>query len=72
MILLFIILMLLVFGKLLFAAFKATWGIAKVIVTLVLLPAVIIVMALGGLIAVAIPLLIIVGVISLIYSFCFK
>lgn len=72
MILLFIILMLLVFGKLLFLAFRATWGIAKILLTFILLPAVIVVMALGGLIAFAIPILIIIGIITVLCSICGK
>ena len=36
--LLFVILMIVVFGKMIGFAIRATWGISKVLVTLVLLP----------------------------------
>ncbi|MBQ8856562.1 MAG: hypothetical protein IJ024_00305 [Lachnospiraceae bacterium] len=63
--LLFTILMIVVFGKLIGFAIRATWGISKVLVTLVLLPLTLIGLVLGGLISVALPILIIVGIISL-------
>ena len=64
--LLFFILMLLVFGKILKFAFKAAWGISKIVVTLVLLPIFLIGMVLKGLVLIAIPILVVVGIVSLI------
>ena len=60
----FIILMLVVFGKILKFAIKATWGIAKIIVSLVLLPLILVGLVLSGPIVLALPLLIVVGIIA--------
>ena len=65
MITLFIIFMLLIFGKLGIFALKAAWGITKLVFFLMFLPGILIVMALAGLIYLALPLLIIVGLVSL-------
>ena len=54
------------FGKLIGLAFKMTWGITKVLFTLVLLPFVLIALAISGLVAIALPLVVIVGIISLV------
>lgn len=62
----FIILMLIVFGKILKFAIKAAWGITKIVVSLVLLPLILVGLALSGLIIVAIPVLVVVGIIALI------
>lgn len=62
--LLFIILLFVVFGKLLALSIKATWGITKIIFTLVCLPVILIVLVIGGLIYIALPILIIVGIVS--------
>ena len=45
-------------------AIKATWGIAKIVVSLVLLPLILVGLVLSGLIVLALPLLIVVGIIS--------
>ena len=63
---LFWILMLMTFGKILKFAIKATWGISKIIVSVVLLPIVLIALVLQGLVVLALPILVIIGVISLI------
>lgn len=63
---LFIFLMLAIFGKLVIFAIKATWGITKVCLTLVFLPVVLIALAIGGLMYIALPALIIVGVVALV------
>lgn len=60
----FVILMFIVFGKILKFAIKATWSIAKIAVSLVLLPLVLVVLALSGLIVLAVPILIVVGIIA--------
>lgn len=46
--LLFAICMIWIFGKLFFFGLKATWGITKFLVTIVLLPLVLIIMAVSG------------------------
>ena len=63
--LLFVICMFGIFGKLIGLAFKMTWGIAKVLFTLVFLPVILVGLAMGGLLVVAFPLLIVVGIVSL-------
>ena len=63
---LFMIGMLWVFGKLLVFGIKAAWGVTKLLFTVVFLPVVLFALVLGGLITFAFPLLIIIGIISLI------
>ena len=63
--LLFVICMFGIFGKLIGLAFKMTCGIAKVLFTLVFLPVILVGLAMGGLLVVAFPLLIVVGIVSL-------
>ena len=65
MTLLFIILMFAVFGKLIGLAFRMTWGVAKILFTLVFLPVILIALVIGGLVSLALPLLMIVGIITL-------
>lgn len=62
---LFTILTFIVFGKLLIFAIKASWGLARILVTVILFPLVLIVLVLAGVIYLAVPLLLIAGVISL-------
>lgn len=62
----FSILMLVVFGKLLFFAIKAAWGITKILLYIVFLPLILIGLVVAGLIYVAIPILIIVGIVALV------
>lgn len=64
--LVFICLMIGVFGKLIGLAFKMTWGISKVLFTLVFLPFVLIALTIGGLVTIALPLVVVVGIISLV------
>ena len=67
--LLFAILMIMVFGKLIGFAIRAAWGISKVIVTLVFLPLILIGLVLGGLIYLAFPILLVVGLVALFKGF---
>jgi hypothetical protein len=62
---LFTILLIYVVWKLIKLAILATWGIAKVIVCIVLFPIVLIGLVIGGLIYVALPLLIVIGIIAI-------
>lgn len=57
--------MFVVFGKILFFAIKAAWGITKILFTIVFLPLVLIVLALMGLFYIAMPALAIIGLIAL-------
>lgn len=66
--LLFAILMIWIFGKMIMLAMKATWGITKILFNLVFLPVVLIGLVIGGLLSVAFPILILVGLISLVKS----
>ena len=65
MTLLFMILFFGVFGKLIGFAFRASWSIMKVMLFIVFLPAIIMVLLFGGLIYIALPVLIVVWLISL-------
>jgi hypothetical protein len=57
--------MLAVFGNILMFAIRMTWGITKVLFSLVLLPVTLVVLVLGGLLRIAFPLLAVIGLISL-------
>ena len=63
--LIFWLLMLAVFGNILMFAIRMTWGITKVLFSLVLLPLTLVVLVLGGLLRIAFPLLAVIGLISL-------
>lgn len=63
---LFTILMFVVFGKILIFAFRATWGISKILFSVVLLPLFLIILVVSGLITLALPILIVVGIVSLV------
>jgi len=54
-----------IFGKLIGFAFRASWSIMKLMLYIVFLPAILMIMLFGGLIYIALPILVIVGVISL-------
>lgn len=62
---LFTILMLMIFGKIFGFAIKAAWGISKIICTVVLLPLILIGLVFAGLIGIALPILLVVGVVSI-------
>ena len=63
--LIFFVLLVVVFGKLFKYALKATWGIAKILVTVVLLPLMLVALVLGGLIYIAFPILAVVGIVMM-------
>lgn len=65
--LLFGICMICVFGKLFFFGLKAAWGISKFLLTVVLLPVILIGMVVGGLIYIAFPILIVIGIAGLLF-----
>ena len=62
---LFTILMIVIFGKLIGFAFHAAWGLTKVVCTLVVLPVGLIVLVVAGFVALALPVLVIVGIVAL-------
>ena len=64
--LLFIICMISIFGKLFIFGVKAAWGISKLLLTVVFLPLILIGMVIGGLMSIAFPILIIVGIVALV------
>lgn len=63
--LLFMICMFGIFGKLLVFGLKATWGLSKLLLTVIFFPLILVGMVVGGLIHLAFPILIIVGSVSL-------
>lgn len=63
--LLFIILFFGIFGRMIGFAFKATWGIFKVMTFLVFLPLILVGLVFGGLIYIAFPILVVVGLANL-------
>ena len=63
--LLFTILMFVIFGKLLIFGIRVSWGITKILFTVVLLPIFLIGLVIAGFIYIAIPILVIIGLISL-------
>ena len=67
MITLFLVFVILaLFGSNLKFALKATWGIAKIILGVIVLPIVLIVFVLSGLLTLAVPILVIVGIVFLV------
>lgn len=63
--LIFLIFMFLIFGKILGFAIRAAWGISKIICTVVLLPLFLVGLVFMGLVGIAFPLLLVIGVVSL-------
>ena len=61
----FIICMLAVFGKLAVLALRGAWGLTKILFSLIFLPFVLIGLVLKGLIFIALPVLIVIGIVSL-------
>ena len=62
----FIALLLWFIGSVLRLAIRATWGVTKIVFSLVVLPVVAIVAAFAGLMTIALPELLVVGIITLI------
>ena len=59
---LFFVLLFAVFGTLLHISLKAAWGILKILLTVGLLPLILVGLVLYGLISVALPILIVIGI----------
>lgn len=66
--LLFVICMIWVFVKLTLFGIKATWGISKFLITVVLLPVILIGMFLAGFIYIVFPILMVLGIVSYMVS----
>lgn len=64
--LVFLVLMIGVFGKMLAFAIRTTWSITAILFRIVFLPVVLIGLVIGGLLQIAFPILIIIGIITLI------
>lgn len=62
---LFFIFLIWLFGKVLFFGIKAAWSIFKILAIVIFLPLVLIGMVLAGLLYIAFPILIILGIFSL-------
>lgn len=62
----FLVMFFAIFGGIIKFAFKAAWGIMKILVFLVLLPVILIGLLIGGLVTLALPILVIVGVVFLV------
>ena len=63
--LIFLVMMILVFGKILGFAIRAAWGVSKIVCTVVFLPLLLVGLVLIGLVKIAVPILFIVGGVSL-------
>lgn len=63
---LFFVLLFGIFGKLIWLAVKAAWGISKIVFSIVFLPVVVLVLFFSGLVYVALGLLAVIGIASLI------
>ena len=63
--LLMIIMFFAVFGNLIGFAFKVGWGMLKIAAYLIFLPAIVLMMIFGGLFYVALPILIIAGIVGM-------
>ena len=61
--LLFVILLLVIFGKLLSFALKAAWSITKILFSVVIFRLVLIMLVVAGLMYVALPVLVIAGIV---------
>lgn len=64
--LIFLVLMITIFGKIIGLACKATWGLTKILFTVVLLPVFLVVLVIAGFMYIALPVLVIVGAVMMI------
>ena len=63
--LLMMIMFFVVFGKLIGFAFKVGWGMLKIAAYLIFLPAIVLMMIFGGLFYVALPILVVAGIVGM-------
>ncbi len=66
---LFTILMLVVFGKMIGLAFRAAWGVTKIVFGLIFLPVILIGLVIAGFMYLALPILAVAGIVMLIRRF---
>lgn len=62
----FVILMLAVFGRMIGFAFRAAWGVTKILFRLILLPLFLVGLALSGFLYMALMLLLVVGIMMIV------
>ena len=62
---LFFVLFFMIFGKLVGFAFKATWGIMKVLFYIIFMPIILVGLVIGGFVYIALPVLLVIGLVSL-------
>ena len=60
-----LVLFLMVFSKLIMFAFKVGWGILKIAVYLILFPVIVLMLIFGGLCYIALPVIVIAGILGL-------
>ncbi|MCR5355946.1 MAG: hypothetical protein K6E63_00935 [Lachnospiraceae bacterium] len=60
-----LVLFMMVFGKLLVFAFRVGWGMFKIALYLIFLPAIVLMMIFGGLFYLALPIMLIAGIMGL-------
>ena len=65
-----LIFFMMVFGRLLGFAFRVGWSLLKISAYLILLPAIVLMLIFGGLVYVALPILLIVGLIGMTAKSC--
>lgn len=63
-----VILMIWIFGKLLVISLKASWGILRILFTVVFLPLVLVALLVAGIVSIAFPLLLILGAVAVFAS----
>ena len=66
--LIFAILMMTVFGEFIWIAGRLAWGLWKIVMAIIFFPILMVILALSGLIMLAIPILIVVGIIAVILA----
>lgn len=64
----FSILMIMVFGRILLFTFRATWGIARILFSLIILPIVLLGLVFNGLMIIALPVLLIIGLLTVLVT----
>ena len=63
-----VILMIWIFGKLLVISLRASWGILRILFTVIFLPLIIVGLLVAGILSVAFPLLLVLGAITVFAS----
>ena len=66
--LIFAILMMAVFGEFIWIAGRLAWGLWKIVMSIIFFPILMVILTLSGLIMLAIPILIVVGIIAVVLT----